>query len=108
MAAVMLTLGANYQTRFWVTLGMVILIGGSVGLKVVVSIFYMVLYKIRTPKIEGHPNLKIKSRIGKKMRKCQSTIREEILKNLEDVVEREYVTKDLLGSFIQASRTKQE
>jgi hypothetical protein len=78
VAAVMLTLGGDYQTRFWVTLGMVIMIGGSVGIKVMVSIFYMVIYKIKTPKIEGNPNVTIKSRIGEKMKKCQPAIQKEI------------------------------
>ena len=64
VAAVLLTLGGNYQTRFWVTFGMVIMIGGSVGLKVVVAIIYMLIYKTRSPKVEGTPNLHHRSRIG--------------------------------------------
>ena len=51
VAAVLLSLGSNYQTRFWVTFGMVVMIGGSVGLKVFVALVYMMLYKIRAPKI---------------------------------------------------------
>ena len=51
------------------------MIGGSVGLKVIVGIIYMVIYKFRSPKIEGQPNLSQRSRIGDKMNKYKPAIR---------------------------------
>lgn len=51
IGAVLLTLGANYVTRFWVTFGMVCLILSTMGIKVFVGIMYMVFYRCSGPSV---------------------------------------------------------
>jgi chitin synthase len=45
LAAVLLTLGAGYEFRFYITLVLVSMIAVSLSVKVIVGIFYMLAYK---------------------------------------------------------------
>ena len=69
LAAVLLTAGADYVTRFWVTFGMVCLIGLSMGVKVVIGVLYMIYYLCKRPSISDEPNVKCVSRIESIFRK---------------------------------------
>ena len=66
-SAVLLTLGSSYVPRFWVTFGMVCLIGASMAIKVVIGILYMIYYKFKRPSLNKYPSVESKSRIEQKM-----------------------------------------
>ena len=44
VGSVLLTLGSSYTPRFMVTLVMIGLIGGTLGIKIIVAVFYMFIY----------------------------------------------------------------
>ena len=69
IAAVLLSLGANYRTRFWVTFGMVCLIGSTMAIKVMIGIFYMIYYKCKRPSFGKNPKPNSKSRINDVIKK---------------------------------------
>ena len=105
ISAALLTAGSSYVPRFWVTFGMVCLIGASMAIKVVIGILYMIYYKCKSPSLSKNPSLESKSRIEAKMFSYRSEIRQEIVNHLEDV-KSEYMGLNYIFSFIQAGRTK--
>ena len=105
LAAVLLTLGASYVPRFWVTFGMVCLIGSSIAIKVFIGILYMIYYKCKRPARGKNPTIESKSRIGAKMLSYRKDIENDIKVHLKDV-KSEYMGLNYIFSFIQAGRTK--
>lgn len=63
LGVVLLTLGASYIPRFFVTIIMVILIGVSMGVKVVLACLYMLGYWCKYRTREGRPAVIFESRI---------------------------------------------
>jgi chitin synthase len=51
VAAVLLTMGSGYQTRFFVSFAMVCLIGSTMALKIFLSLLYLLRYKTKAPKM---------------------------------------------------------
>ena len=78
LAAVLLTLGSTYVNRFWVTFGMVCLIGASLAVKVFIGVFYMLKYRCIGPSKGDYPSVKVTSRINAIIRHFEPDIREEI------------------------------
>lgn len=48
LSALLLTLGANYGPRFYVTVIMIGIIGATMSLKIVVAVIYMMIYRCKT------------------------------------------------------------
>ena len=48
LSAVLLTMGASYAPRFYVTVIMIAIIGVSMSIKILVSIVYMIVYKCKS------------------------------------------------------------
>ena len=55
VASILLTLGNDSQSRFWVTFGLVCLISSTQAIKVVVGMFYMLYYKCVGPSVKSMP-----------------------------------------------------
>lgn len=109
LSVILLTLGADYKNRFFVTFIMVILIGLSMSIKVLIGSFYLIKYWCgNLCKEKRTPDLSIKSRIDSEMDRCSSDIREEVKEYMENVKEKHY--EDLINginhSFMQSSRSK--
>jgi hypothetical protein len=85
LAAVLLTLGENYETKFWVTFGMVCLIGLSLGVKVFIGIMYFLVYKCRSYTSSTAPNVNTKSRVDRIAKSYEPAIMEEVGRNLENI-----------------------
>ena len=82
LAAVLLTLGEGYATKFWVTFGMVVLIGSTMCIKVFVGIFYFFVYKCRSNYSLKEPKINTRSRIDNLVKIFEISIMEEITRNL--------------------------
>ena len=52
VTSVLLTLGGNYITRFWVTFGLVCIIVFTLFFKVFIGLFYMLYYKCKGPSMK--------------------------------------------------------
>ena len=66
LSAVLLTLGGSYVPRFFVTFGIMILIGVTMSVKVIVGLFYLLAYWCRTVSFSKKtPVLNTESRIDK-------------------------------------------
>ena len=63
LAAVLLTLGANYGPRFYVTVVMIVIIGISMMLKIVVGVIYMFYYKCKSCSGDRNPQARPTSSI---------------------------------------------
>lgn len=85
LAAVLLTLGEGYQTKFWVTFGMVCLIGLSLGIKVLIGILYFLVYKCRSYTTSQEPNIISSSRVDKLVKQYTPSIMEEVDRNLQNI-----------------------
>ena len=48
LSALLLTLGASYGPRFFVTVIMIVIIGVSMSLKITVAVIYMFIYKCKS------------------------------------------------------------
>lgn len=113
VGVIILSFGSSYTPRFFITIIMVALMASSLGIKIFVGCIYMIKYKLSTfgcCQPERPPIIHEKSRIADIMGSCHEEIMLEIKKNLEDI-SKEYVSagnnfKKNGGSFIQASRTK--
>lgn len=85
LASVLLTLGEGYATKFWVTFGMVCLIGSTMAIKVFVGIFYFLVYKCRSNYALKEPKINVRSRIDNLVNKFEDNIMEEVTRNLENI-----------------------
>jgi len=63
LGSVLLTLGASYTPRFFVTISMVVLIGASMAIKVSLSSFYMFGYWFTYRSGNRDPIISCKSRV---------------------------------------------
>ena len=105
ISSVLMTLGSSYASRFFVTIGMVILIGLSMSLKVFVGVYYMIAYRIKTCCYgDKEPRATSASSIRQTIDRYQPEIMEDIENNLANM--RDEYAHNHAGSFIQASRTK--
>jgi chitin synthase len=105
LASVLLTLGSSYTARFFVTIGMVILIGMSMSVKVFVGVLYMIYYRCKSLSFRSKkPNASVHSSIAVTIDKYSTEIRDEVETHLYNMKE-EY-TKNQGGSFIQAKYSK--
>ena len=82
LSAVLLTLGASYVPRFWVTFGMVCLIGATMAIKVLIAVLYMIYYKFKSPSLNKNPSLSSNSRIKDIMERYKGNIKKEIENHL--------------------------
>ena len=105
LSAVLLTLGSSYVPRFWVTFGMVCLIGATMAIKVFIGILYMIYYKCKSPSLNDNPSIECKSRIEQKMFSYREDIKKQIQNHLKDI-KSQYMGLNYIFSFIQAGRTK--
>lgn len=64
IGSVMLTLGASYTPRFFVTITMVVLIGASMAIKVVLSCIYMIGYWMTYRSGNRDPIISCKSKVN--------------------------------------------
>lgn len=79
LASVLLTLGSSYTARFFVTIGMVILIGMSMSIKVFVGVIYMLYYRCKSFSFsKKKPNASVSSSIGRTIDKYSSEIMDEV------------------------------
>jgi len=107
---VLLSLGANYLPRFFITIIMIGLMAFSLALKILIGICYMIKYKMMhcycgRGQEQTEPG---QSRIKGIIQSYKSDIEGEIRSYLNDV-SAEFKQNDFRkfgGSFIQASRTK--
>jgi hypothetical protein len=106
-SSILLTLGASYTTRFFVTLTMMGIITLSLAIKVIIGIGYMFSYKFKICCFEKKkPTLANKSRVAGVINRYTDEIMGEVRDNLNDIKE-EYIRGEHRGtSFIQASRSK--
>jgi len=74
LGVVLLTLGASYTPRFFVTIIMVVLIGVSMSVKVLLACFYMLVYWCKYHHKDGLPNLGVESRITKVTKRYDDSI----------------------------------
>jgi hypothetical protein len=87
IAAILLTLGANYDRRFYVTLVMIFLVFSSMFVKVFIGIIYMLIYKCRSPSLSRTADLSTTSRIDEIISHYEPEIMDEIhtvLKEIKD------------------------
>ena len=104
LGAVLLTLGASYTPRFFITITMVVLIGVSMSIKVFLSCIYMVGYWFYYRSRAEQPTISMKSRIDTMLEDYKQSILDEVRQNLEGV-KKEYLKNPRRnGSFIQAAR----
>ena len=86
VASVLLTLGGNYITRFWVTFGLVCLITATQAVKVVIGLFYMLYYKCKGPSIQKTPEKPERySRMDKIIKQYEPSIRKDIKDHLNNI-----------------------
>jgi len=106
LASVLLTLGSSYTARFFVTIGMVILIGISMSVKVFVGVIYMLYYKCKSFSFsKKKPNANTSSSIGKIIDRYSDEIKDAVETHLSTMKD-EYVKNQGGGSFIQMKYTK--
>lgn len=106
VATCLLTLGASYIPRFFVTFVIVIIIGVTISVKVIIGVFYMIIYWCRTTSFSKKtPVLKTDSRIERLISSYEPAIMQEVRDHLNDVKE-EYMSNAYMGSFIQAARSR--
>jgi magnesium-transporting ATPase (P-type) len=112
LSVTLLSLGSSYQARFFITIIMVVMMAGTLSLKIVIGIIYMITYKIsdaRCCKDQKIPKITPgESRIKKIVDSYREEIEMEIRNYLNDAAE-EYKKNDFQkfgGSFVQATRTK--
>ena len=74
LGVVLLTLGASYIPRFFVTIIMVCLIGVSMSVKVVLACVYMLVYWCKYHTKEGKPTLTYKSSIDDMLKKYEGDV----------------------------------
>ena len=74
LGVVLLTLGASYIPRFFVTIIMVCLIGVSMSVKVVLACVYMLVYWCKYHTKEGTPTLTYKSSIDDMLKKYEGDV----------------------------------
>ena len=88
LSTVLLTLGAMYVPRFFVTFGLVVLIGITMSLKVIVGTFYMIVYKCKTASFKKKkPSLGTTSRIDSIIDSYQPEIMQEVRDHLNNMKE---------------------
>ena len=85
LASILISLGEGYATKFWVTFGMVCLIGSTMAIKVFVGIFYFLLYKCRSNNTLKEPKINTRSRIDNLIKVFEPAIMEEVTRNLENI-----------------------
>lgn len=85
LGVILLTLGASYTPRFFVTIVMVILIGVSMSVKVLLSCLYMLGYWCKYHRGSGQPTITAESRINKVVDHYSKSILDEVRQHLEGV-----------------------
>lgn len=88
LSTCLLTLGSSFIPRFFVTFVIVILIGVTMSVKVIVGVFYMIIYWCRTASFSKKtPVLRTDSRIDKLIESYQPEIMQEVRDNLNNIKE---------------------
>ena len=86
IAAVLLTLGASYVPRFFVTILMVVLIGFTMSIKVFVGAAYMLVYWCKSDSVKNKKVvLKTDSRIGKVIDSYREEIMDDVKTQLNNI-----------------------
>lgn len=105
LATVLLTLGAGYEFRFFISLILVSMIAVTLSVKVVIGVAYMLAYKCGNSCMEKkEPKLNQESRIGSIINHYEEEIRDEIETILKGVKE-EIMNRDNQGSLVRAMRS---
>ena len=87
LSAFLLTLGASYAPRFYVTVIMIIIIGVSMSLKITVAVIYMFIYKCKSCGGNQEARPVSESTIRDTIEKYDKQIREDIKNNLNSMKE---------------------
>lgn len=104
----LLSLGSNYQPRFFITIVMVGIMGSTLSIKILIGLIYMIGYKLsQCCKNRPEPMKPERTRIDNFVSEYSKPILQEIKSNLTDMAKEfeEGSFKRYGGSFIQASRT---
>jgi hypothetical protein len=109
MGVVLLSLGSSYTPRFFITIIMIGIMGTSLSLKILIGISYMIKYKLKNCICCGNeepPQLVERSKVQERINSFKEEIIQEITSNLNDMKVEYMKNKTGTGSFIQASRGK--